>query len=106
MIRRPPRSTRPDTLFPYTTLFRSPLYMVALLYAGVADDAIKHGGKTLNQHAASSTPSASFGSNAPSSNLHSTWKRMLAAILANKTTGWVQLVRNLGEHTRYQPPCN
>src|SRR3546814_20323824 len=24
MIRRPPRSTRTDTLFPYTTLFRSP----------------------------------------------------------------------------------
>src|SRR3546814_16247104 len=23
MLRRPPRSTRPDTLFPYTTLFRS-----------------------------------------------------------------------------------
>src|SRR3546814_3863791 len=26
MIRRPPRSTRTDTLFPYTTLFRSPQY--------------------------------------------------------------------------------
>src|SRR3546814_8972707 len=26
MIRRPPRSTRTDTLFPYTTLFRSPGY--------------------------------------------------------------------------------
>src|SRR3546814_15654971 len=26
MIRRPPRSTRTDTLFPYTTLFRSTLY--------------------------------------------------------------------------------
>src|SRR3546814_14966100 len=26
MIRRPPRSTRTDTLFPYTTLFRSVLY--------------------------------------------------------------------------------
>src|SRR3546814_20225132 len=26
MIRRPPRSTRTDTLFPYTTLFRSRLY--------------------------------------------------------------------------------
>src|SRR3546814_3655199 len=26
MIRRPPRSTRTDTLFPYTTLFRSPLH--------------------------------------------------------------------------------
>src|SRR3546814_14844430 len=25
MIRRPPRPTRTDTLFPYTTLFRSPL---------------------------------------------------------------------------------
>src|SRR3546814_12679490 len=25
MIRRPPRSTRTDTLFPYTTLFRSAL---------------------------------------------------------------------------------
>src|SRR3546814_7171697 len=29
MIRRPPRSTRTDTLFPYTTLFRS--YFFALL---------------------------------------------------------------------------
>src|SRR3546814_11800224 len=26
MIRRPPRSTRTDTLFPYTTLFRSSEY--------------------------------------------------------------------------------
>src|SRR3546814_10038121 len=26
MIRRPPRSTRTDTLFPYTTLFRSPFF--------------------------------------------------------------------------------
>src|SRR3546814_3476100 len=29
MIRRPPRSTRTDTLFPYTTLFRSPHAQVA-----------------------------------------------------------------------------
>src|SRR3546814_16389430 len=28
MIRRPPRSTRTDTLFPYTTLFRSQLTVV------------------------------------------------------------------------------
>src|SRR3546814_12823760 len=27
MIRRPPRSTRTDTLFPYTTLFRSAAYV-------------------------------------------------------------------------------
>src|SRR3546814_1291289 len=30
MVRRPPRSTRTDTLFPYTTLFRS---VVAIAYA-------------------------------------------------------------------------
>src|SRR3546814_17192795 len=33
MIRRPPRSTRTDTLFPYTTLFRSALLMRHLLPA-------------------------------------------------------------------------
>src|SRR3546814_20593984 len=35
MIRRPPRSTRTDTLFPYTTLFRSPLTV-----AEMTDDVI------------------------------------------------------------------
>src|SRR3546814_5718242 len=29
MIRRPPRSNRPDTLFPYTTLFRSVTFFAA-----------------------------------------------------------------------------
>src|SRR3546814_21120073 len=33
MIRRPPRSTRTDTLFPYTTLFRSLFYRINLLWA-------------------------------------------------------------------------
>src|SRR3546814_5360633 len=32
MIRRPPRSTRTDTLFPYTTLFRSRQRSVALQF--------------------------------------------------------------------------
>src|SRR3546814_2975044 len=34
MIRRPPRSTRTDTLFPYTTLFRSPQINAALKRIG------------------------------------------------------------------------
>src|SRR3546814_14842708 len=34
MIRRPPRSTRTDTLFPYTTLFRSAV-------AGADDDMVE-----------------------------------------------------------------
>src|SRR3546814_13446864 len=32
MIRRPPRSTRTDTLFPYTTLFRSTVVAVAVIW--------------------------------------------------------------------------
>src|SRR3546814_3367488 len=35
MIRRPPRSTRTDTLFPYTTLFRSTHGSTALQRRGV-----------------------------------------------------------------------
>src|SRR3546814_8228812 len=34
MIRRPPRSTRTDTLFPYTTLFRSSLGNPYLIVSG------------------------------------------------------------------------
>src|SRR3546814_9002239 len=39
MIRRPPRSTRTDTLFPYTTLFRSAgaaLFAPTILLIGLA----------------------------------------------------------------------
>src|SRR3546814_6160983 len=40
MIRRPPRSTRTDTLFPYTTLFRSTFTMLgnALDVRGIHKD--------------------------------------------------------------------
>src|SRR3546814_1315494 len=40
MIRRPPRSTRTDTLFPYTTLFRSLSFLVG-------DDNRQERGRTL-----------------------------------------------------------
>src|SRR3546814_19193568 len=51
MIRRPPRSTRTDTLFPYTTLFRSRIGNVQLEQAELARCALfdiadlRHGGK-------------------------------------------------------------
>src|SRR3546814_1900570 len=37
MIRRPPRSTRTDTLFPYTTLFRSSEWITNPLFHGMPD---------------------------------------------------------------------
>src|SRR3546814_14678052 len=37
MIRRPPRSTRTDTLFPYTTLFRSRIEPDGFPYANSVD---------------------------------------------------------------------
>src|SRR3546814_9151884 len=36
MIRRPPRSTRTDTLFPYTTLFRSQIQLASAIQAAKA----------------------------------------------------------------------
>src|SRR3546814_13235959 len=45
MIRRPPRSTRTDTLFPYTTLFRSWLCRVA----AVIDTSLVDGQPKVNR---------------------------------------------------------
>src|SRR3546814_5209338 len=52
MIRRPPRSTRTDTLFPYTTLFRSRPHAVAPAVARVgerAPDGKMHGDEVLER---------------------------------------------------------
>src|SRR3546814_10062382 len=42
MIRRPPRSTRTDTLFPYTTLFRSDVDLAGRRRAGMRDPQAGH----------------------------------------------------------------
>src|SRR3546814_14535350 len=42
MIRRPPRSTRTDTLFPYTTLFRSCPYPRRILAISFKTDAAEN----------------------------------------------------------------
>src|SRR3546814_16635356 len=52
MIRRPPRSTRTDTLFPYTTLFRSQLVDIEglgglALDGGALEEGRTHVGKLL-----------------------------------------------------------
>src|SRR3546814_10146666 len=54
MLRRPPRSTRTDTLFPYTTLFRS---LDGLILSGsVAVDHIPAGGDPAGLIAALNSP--------------------------------------------------
>src|SRR3546814_5356441 len=54
MIRRPPRSTRTDTLFPYTTLFRSPWDRLSGRLPGVRPDLAPglsgDGRRTARQH--------------------------------------------------------
>src|SRR3546814_12631468 len=60
MIRRPPRSTRTDTLFPYTTLFRSRISQMSGGKGGSAKGSGGRGGlhvrvKTAKKRSVSST---------------------------------------------------
>src|SRR3546814_5929406 len=41
MIRRPPRSTRTDTLFPYTTLFRSCILTLTIIHSSRTTDGFR-----------------------------------------------------------------
>src|SRR3546814_6511553 len=72
MRRRPPRSTRTDTLFPYTTLFRSPwpaaaqawraeLCRLARLYLAHADDRGRQRQRSLCQNRPGVAPRAALG---------------------------------------------
>src|SRR3546814_6514448 len=49
MIRRPPRSTRTDTLFPDTTLFRSAVVLVPLAFAGLFVGALSQADTALDR---------------------------------------------------------
>src|SRR3546814_11232722 len=55
MIRRPPRSTRTDTLFPYTTLFRSPV-IVHQNWLDAYDYTTDRGAAFLNEYARANDP--------------------------------------------------
>src|SRR3546814_4850763 len=56
MIRRPPRSTRTDTLFPYTTLFRSPVAAARQARRPGRGRHRASRGLTLQQHAPDGLP--------------------------------------------------
>src|SRR3546814_2169445 len=62
MIRRPPRSTRTDTLFPYTTLFRSP--RAGQPHRPGGDQRVRHGEnrqRLSNRHAHTALGLAAVG---------------------------------------------
>src|SRR3546814_17395288 len=83
MIRRPPRSTRTDTLFPYTTLFRSPSHgsmteakkaymacrasfmVLSLLHASGTSISLATGASRPARHSTSNTASSAAVSDAP-----------------------------------------
>src|SRR3546814_6374917 len=64
MIRRPPRSTRTDTLFPYTTLFRSAKWVKGAI-ASSARFGIPVGERKMPDLGGLSTPTASATSLIP-----------------------------------------
>src|SRR3546814_16246285 len=60
MIRRPPRSTRTDTLFPYTTLFRSAVIAVESVFE--AGQQVDVTGTTIGKGFAGTIKRHQFGS--------------------------------------------
>src|SRR3546814_7720713 len=90
MIRRPPYATRTDTLFPYTTLFRS-------ISAGSLADA-------LDQLAAQSKVQIIYpadlvrGMRSPAISGRQDWRQALEKLLAGSGLEW-QLVNRSEEHT-------
>src|SRR3546814_2112952 len=97
MIRRPPRSTRTDTLFPYTTLFRSARAAAALAQCGAVAE---------RQHAFPSRPASLDRGRRPArseehtSELQSLMRISYAVFCLKKKTYNKKLNGNLTEQRR------
>src|SRR3546814_20755282 len=61
MLRRPPRSTRTDTLFPYTSLFRSNLLLAAFIFAVIAYAYGYPAGRPIVTNVIAGSPAATAG---------------------------------------------
>src|SRR3546814_4244302 len=101
MIRRPPRSTRTDTLFPYTTLFRSigargvkdraahpvdPAHRLAVEPAGIGRDASRIGGIDPQKALPAASESEHFRSEEHTSELQSLMRISYAVFCLKKKT--------------------
>src|SRR3546814_11742431 len=60
MIRRPPRSTRTDTLFPYTTLFRSGVHLQPQELRRIRERAPRLAAQTAAPHPRRTRPGAAL----------------------------------------------
>src|SRR3546814_3923150 len=89
MLRRPPRSTRPDTLFPYTTLFRSQLGMrraAATLFDQRLGRIVGRGGIERRAHITSPPAMAMARSEEHTSELQSLMRISYAVFCLKKKT--------------------
>src|SRR3546814_1668122 len=88
MIRRPPRSPRTDTLFPYTTLFRSDCSICHKPHGSVNDNLLVNRGPWLCQqcHLAQFHPSTAYsGTGLPGANTPSGAQQMLGKNCLNRS---------------------
>src|SRR3546814_5709335 len=94
MIRRPPRSTRTDTLFPYTTLFRSfPMSLIVSL--DHLDNPRRAGGLTAFVQCIGYLRSEEH-----TSELQSLMRISYAVFCLKKTNRRAVLIHRLNNHTR------
>src|SRR3546814_2696640 len=112
MIRRPPRSTRTDTLFPYTTLFRSE-DLPLLMFCRIRPDAF--GCPTFAENQASpvteSRADSAGRSEEHTSELQSLMRISYAVFCLNKKTQtdirtYDQPSRTTQRNTHTQPPSH
>src|SRR3546814_10510511 len=93
MIRRPPRSTRTDTLFPYTTLFRS---RSSAQFA--AEERCEcHDRKARSEQGHARQPLPPFGGQAPDCAMHG-WMRRLS-VAAYSRVSLIEIMERSEEHT-------
>src|SRR3546814_2415496 len=86
MIRRPPRSTRTDTLFPYTTLFRSPTNYANAITTSITADVVGglNASVAFSQLAAASESPPAFRSEEHTSELQSLMRISYAVFCLKK----------------------
>src|SRR3546814_20988262 len=80
MLRRPPRSTRTDTLFPDTTLFRSYKKHAGLVYG----DAIQHYAK-YSQYYGETAPEDAETTSEPAA---PAWRQLLSGLIRKAACAW------------------